>query len=552
MSKITGARFIAETLEGYGVSHIFYVEAILRHTLVELEKLGVKRILAHSEKAAAYMADGFARVSRKPGVCMAQSVGAANLAAGLQDAYLGFSPVIALTGRKSPFYQYRNAYQEILHNTMYDPVTKYNVRVETNAQLPQALRQAFREATTGSPRPVHLDLPGLQGADLEEQEVDGDVVVEDCFKHAPAKRPLPEADSLKNVARLLAKAERPVLVAGRGAILSSAGPEIDTISQKLSLPIATSPDGKGIVPEGSNLSVGVVGAYGRSCASQVVSEADLVLFVGCGIGDQVTHDWTIPQQGIPIIQIDINPAELGKNYPDTLGLAGDAKSVLAKLIAIVESEISREAWIQRVHEVVHEWENEAKILLESEAVPIHPARLCRNLTQTLPDNAILFADTGYSAMWTGKLISLSNPEQNYYRAAGSLGWAFPASLGAKCAALERPVICFTGDGGFWYHLSELETALRWDINTVTVVNNNSGLLQGLEGINQAYGEYQGHKEHMYKFREVNFAQIAQEIGCLGIRVEHPNEIISAFKEALSVNKPVVVDVVTNPDCRPPD
>lgn len=552
MSKISGARFIAETLTGYGVSHIFYVEAILRRTLVELEKLGVKRILTHSEKAAAYMADGYARVSRKPGVCMAQSVGAANLAAGLQDAYLGFSPVIALTGRKSSFYQYRNAYQEILHNIMYDPVTKYNVRIETSPQLHQALKQAFREATTGSPRPVHLDLPGFQGADLEGEEVDAEVIVEADFIRAPSLRSVPKGESLENAARLLQQSERPVLVAGKGAILSSAGPEIDTLSQMLSLPVATSPDGKGIIPDDADLCVGVAGAYGRSCASQVVSEADLVLYVGSGVGDQLTHDWTIPHPGTPIIQIDINPAELGKNYPNTLGIEGDAKSVLVELIEVEQAVTSRDAWIRRVRDLVDEWENGIKALLSSDSDPVHPARLCQDLTQILPENVVLFSDTGYSAMWTGKLISLKNSKQSFHRAAGSLGWAFPASLGAKCADAERPVICFTGDGGFWYHMSELETALRWDINTVTVVNNNSGLLQGLKGINQAYGEDQGHRDHMYKFKDVSFAQIAQDIGCLGIRVEHSKDIIDALKEALAANRPVVVDVVTNPDCHPPD
>ena len=153
--KMSGGRFIAETFKGYGVTHVFFVEAIARLALVEMEVLGIERILAHSEKAAAYMADGYARVSQRPGICMAQSVGAANLASGLQDPYLGLSPVIAITGYKPGIAQHRNAYQEILHNVMFDPVTKYNVQVETLAQLPYFLRQAFREATSGKPRPAH-------------------------------------------------------------------------------------------------------------------------------------------------------------------------------------------------------------------------------------------------------------------------------------------------------------------------------------------------------------------------------------------------------------
>src|SRR4030042_161495 len=177
-NKITGARYIAQTIQGYGLSQLFYIEAILRRTLVEMEKLGIKRVLAHSEKAAAYMADGYARAGNRPGLCMAQSVGAANLAAGLQDPFLGHSPVIAFTGRKPPLSQYRNAYQEILHNTMYQAVTKYNVEVGVVEQLPHLLAQAFREATTGSPGPAHLDFLGYEGNFTDEAEAELEVLGE--------------------------------------------------------------------------------------------------------------------------------------------------------------------------------------------------------------------------------------------------------------------------------------------------------------------------------------------------------------------------------------
>ena len=163
MPKMTGAQFIAEMFEGYGVTHVFFVPAILKKALVEMEKLGIHRIVTHSEKAAAYMADGYARASHRPGVCMAQSVGAANLAAGLQDAYLGLSPVIAITGCRPSLQRYRHSYQEIEHGPLFNPVTKFNVPVDTIEQLPLLLRQAFREATSGAPGPIHLDLQGIVG-----------------------------------------------------------------------------------------------------------------------------------------------------------------------------------------------------------------------------------------------------------------------------------------------------------------------------------------------------------------------------------------------------
>ena len=544
-TKKTGARFIAETLKGCGVTHVFYIDAILRHTLVEMETLGIERIVTHSEKAAAYMADGYARVGHKPGVCMAQSVGAANLAAGLQDAYLGCSPVIALTGRKPPYYRQRNAYQEIVHGPLFEPVTKYNVDVVELEQLPGCLRQAFREATTGTPRPVHLDRRGARGELLEQAEGALEIVIEDDFSRCPAHRLEPEPEKVRQAAAALAAVERPVIVAGGGVRASSAGPEITELAEMLSIPVATSVNGKGAIPENHPLSVGVVGSYSRWCANRVVSEADLVVFIGSRTGDQVTLDWTIPKPGTRIIQIDIAPAELGRNYPGVIGLAGDAQVAVRKLVVALKPKPVNEQWARQARQWVREWQAEFEPRLNSGAVPIRPERLCQELSDLLPENAVLVSDTGYSAIWSGTMVRLTHPEQSYIRAAGSLGWAFPAALGVKCAAPKRPVLCFTGDGGFLYHLSELETAARYGINTVTIVNNNSGLGQGVPGINAAYGDKPGDREALYRFRETNYARIAQEMGCLGIRVERPDEIPGALRQALDANAPVVVDILTN-------
>jgi acetolactate synthase-1/2/3 large subunit len=547
---LSGARYIAETFRGYGITHIFYIEAILRRTLVEVEKLGIERILAHSEKAAAYMADGYARASLKPGVCMAQSVGAANLAAGLQDAFLGHSPVIALTGRKAPLFQYRNSYQEILHNPLFDHVTKYNVRVDTPEQLPYLLPQAFREATTETPGPVHIDFLGYEGELIDEAEADLELVVEPAYSHYPARRPVPEERDIREAAKALMSAARPVLVVGRGALVSGASQEVAQLAELLSIPVVTSVDGKSVLVEGHPLFVGPVGAYGRPCANEIVSEADLVFFVGSGVGDQVTKNWTLPKPGTVVIQLDISPSELGRNYPGAIGLLGDAKTALQMLLEVVKARGEKCDWAERVRGIVQDWREKVAPLRNSGAVPVRPERLCKELTEVLPENAILLADTGYSAIWASGMIHLTHPEQTFLRAAGSLGWAFPAALGAKCAVPKRPVICFSGDGAFWYHMSELETAARWSINTVTVINNNSRLGQCVVGINRAYRDDSGNREGMYSFRETNFARIAEELGCFGIRVTHPDEIREAILEAIKQDKPAVVDVVTDGNVHP--
>jgi acetolactate synthase-1/2/3 large subunit len=551
LPKISGARFIAETLKGYDVTHVFFVSEIQGMTLAEMETLGVCRVLAHSEKAAAYMADGYAKVSHRPGVCMAQSVGAANLAAGLQDAHLSLSPVIAITGRKVPTRQYRNAYQEIPHGPLFDPLTKFNAIVDSIKQLPCLLRQAFREATSGTPGPVHLDVMGHLGEELERDEANLEVIIEEQFKYYPSCRPEPEIEKIRKAVQILENSEKPVIVAGGGSKVSSSGPEIVKLAEMLSIPVATSLNGKGIILDNHPLSVGVVGSYSRSCANQVVSEADLVFFLGSHTGDQVTNDWKIPRKGTKVIQIDIDPLELGRNYPNEVGLWGDVKATLSKIINNLDHKKDRSHWIDRAQQLVKKWKDEVQMQLNSDAVPVRPERLCKEITEFLPSDGILVSDTGYSAIWTGTMVDLNCIGQSYVRCAGSLGWGFPASLGAKCAAPDRPVICFTGDGGFWYHLSELETAVRYGIKTVTIINNNHGFAQCSTDVDNAYGKKSGNRGEIWMFRNANFAKIAQEIGCFGIRVEHPEQIGSALSMALNSNLPAVIDVVTDAGCKAP-
>ena len=546
MAKLTGARFIAETLKAYGVSTVFYVPAILKGGLMEMERLGIRRVLCHSEKAAAYMADGYARACRRPGVAMSQSVGAANLAAGLQDAYLALSPVIAITGRQTPLRRYRNAYQEIDHWQLYEPVTKYNAYVDTIEQLPQALRQAFREATSGAPRPVHLELSGFQGADVAEAEMDLEVIAEEPFMQYPAFRPEPEPARVRQAARLLVDAQRPVLVAGGGAVSSQAGPEIVQLAEMMSIPVATSLNGKGAIPDNHPLSVGVVGTYSHWCANQVVQEADLVLFIGSHTGDQVTDVWTAPEMGTAVVQIDVEPSELGRNYPNRVALLGDAKVTVARLLEALEPLGSEREFTAHARELVSRWRREYRPLLTSDSTPVRPERICKEISEFLPSDAILVSDTGHATGWTGTMVSLTELAQRYIRCAGSLGWGFPGALGAKCASPERPVVCFTGDGGFWYHLSELETAARCGINTVTVVNNNRSLNQDKPGVDRVYrGNTTGNPEQMWMFRDINFATVAEAMGCFGIRVERPAEIRPALEEALASGRPAVVDVATD-------
>jgi acetolactate synthase-1/2/3 large subunit len=545
---MTGAECLADMLKGYGVSHVFMVPAVLRRTFAEMEKrTAIKRIHTHGEKSAVYMADGYARTAGKPGICMAQVIGALNLAAGLRDAWLAHSPVIAFTGGREPKTKFRKVYQEIDDMPAFEPVTKFNATVDDVSRFPDMLRQAFRVAVSGTPGPVHLQFRGNEGQ-IDLEEADLEPLVEDKFARVPPFRPEPERGSVLAAVKLLQEAQRPVIVAGGGVRASRAGAELVALAEALQIPVATSLNSKDSIPGSHPLSVGVVGSYSRETANRVVADADLVCFVGTETGGMTTHVWAVPKIGVPAIQIDINPEALGRNYPLQVAINGDAKITLAQMAAHADrgSATRRQAWVANAQALRNDWAAKYKSAFESDAVPIRPERICAELTRHMPDDAIVVVDTGHAGMWMGGMFDLLSPRQSYLRSAGHLGWAFPAGLGAKCAAPERPVVTFTGDAGFWYHIAELETAVRWKINAVTVVNNNGGGNQSKRGFDRAYGgEQTAQGRELWTFNPMNFARIAEDMGALGIRVEKPGEIAGALARALQADRPVVIDVATD-------
>jgi acetolactate synthase-1/2/3 large subunit len=345
-----------------------------------------------------------------------------------------------------------------------------------------------------------------------------------------------------------------VIVAGGGVRASGASAELVALVQALQIPVATSLNGKDAIPGNHPLSVGVVGTYSRESANRVVNGADLVCFIGTETGGMTTHFWAVPKIGTPAIQIDIDPEAIGRNYPLLAGVNGDAKVTLARMLATADraSAGKRQAWVEAAQKICKEWSAKYQSALTSDAAPIRPERICAELTRHVPDNGIVVVDTGHAGMWMGGMYDLTSPGQSYMRSAGHLGWAFPAGLGAKCACPDRPVVTFTGDAGLWYHIAEIETAARWRINAVTVVNNNSGGNQSKRGFDRVYGGTQTEQaREMWTFSKVNFARIAEDMGAVGIRVEKPGDIGPAIERALTANRPAVIDVVTDIDALAP-
>jgi acetolactate synthase I/II/III large subunit len=337
-----------------------------------------------------------------------------------------------------------------------------------------------------------------------------------------------------------------VIVAGGGVMWSRAERELVELAEKLSIPVATSLHAKAAIAESNPLNVGFCGFYSRACANRVVAEADLVFFVGSQTGSMITNQWRIPAVGTRIVHLDIDPQQLGRHYPTAVPLNGDARATLRKMIEAATAR-SNPRWLSRVETIVGQWRAEVAAMVESDAAPIRPERIVADIGKVLPADGAAVIDTLQSSVWSGSHMALKGPTQRFLRCAGSLGWGLPASIGAKCALGDRPVVCFTGDGGAYYHLAELETAARYGIPVVVVINNN-GAYGGDNPDQASVYRTEGARdlELNWKFGQRDFARIARELGCDGVRIESARDLEPALRRGLGAGKPVVIDVVADP------
>lgn len=551
MSKITGDKYLVKTLAAYDVSHFFYMPLIFPGAvrLMEEPEHQITPVSCHTEGAAAYMADGFARATGKPGICGSQGIGRGNLLAGLHDAFMARSPVIALTGGNPPEFRYRGSYQDLNNHSGFSVTTKFNASIDQPDRFPDMIRQAFREATSGCPAPVHIEIAGMV-ASVSMGELEDDTAIEPRFTSAPAFRPPAESQDVEAVLAALAEAERPLIVVGGGLMFSKGQSELRAFASKHQIPVATSLNAKAAILDSDPLSVGVVGLYSKETANRTAHEADLVFYIGSRTAGQVTNHWTAPFPDTKVIQLDIDPHGIGRNYPNIASLCGDAKTVLQQLLDASEPLPVKAEWLERISSIKQDYNESVAALRASDQQPIRPERALTELSEYLPDDAIVVCDTGNAALWAAQHLELRGENQMFIRAFGTLGWGFPAGLGAKCGFPDRPVFTFTGDGGFYYHFAELETAVRYGINTVTIVNNNYS-------VNQSQPVWAGAPEGRsfdknWKYGELNFAQIAKDMGAFGIRVTDPKDIKDALDKAQASGLPAVVELVGDIDALAPN
>lgn len=544
----------ARAIKSHGATHVFTLTGSPQDPLIALvNNEGIRLVLGRSERSIIAMADAYARITGKPAFTYVQfGPGATAIVGGISDALWGFSPVVSVSSSVATGNRFRFAYQEVDQQMMLAPVTKWTGYATTPERVPDILQRAVIESLSGAPGPTHIDI----ASDFFTAEFKGEAVLPAPAGLAgvAAHRPLPASAEIEAAAQLLVQAKRPVILAGGGVHISKGAAALVALAEALAAPVLTSMAGKGSISEVHPLSVGVCGVYSRKVANDVLAEADLCLAVGTKLGAMPTDNFKLPARGTKLIHADIDQRVLGRNFPAAAGMVGDARAVLEALRASLGAGLpnagERAAWARGVAARVMAWRDRFNEIAERRTVAgrIDPRYVMHCLNRIIGAEDLLVADTGYSAAWAGTLIDMKATGQRYIRAAGSLGWAFPAAIGVKLAAPTKRVFCVTGDGGLGYHLADLETALRLDVPTITVLLNNSTL--GFEyTVQKLY--YEKRADSAHAFRETNYAEIARAFGAHAERVETADSVMPSLERAAASGKPALLDIVTSPEVGAP-
>lgn len=544
---MTGGEALARTLKAAGAGPIFGMGGFQLLPFYDAcRRLSLSHHLINDERSAAFLADAYAKVSGRVGLCDATlGPGATNLVTGLVEALNAGSPVVAIVGDANRDHAGKNMTQETDQAAILRPAVKAFLRAESVARVPELARRAFEIATSGRPGPVVLDIPedvahGTHGFDEDAFAIDA------AFEAAPAVRCRPAADGVERAAALLAGAKRPVVLAGGGVHLSGAAEALTAFARAHHIPVAHTLTGKGAIPCVDGLSLGLFGRYDR-VANAMIEAADVILVAGCKLGEIATKRYVVPAAGKTVIHLDIVAEEMGRTYRPTVRLWGDVREGLADLHAALGVGPGRPHYLDEIATAKAAWFETARERIEDSSTPIGMGRLITELRAALPDNGIFVADGGFAAHWGGLFFDTRVPGRAFVpdRGFASIGYGLPGAMGAKLAAPERTVVALTGDGGFNMVLGELETAIRMNLAiTIVVVNNAaSGYVKALQHLMYGEGAYQSSD-----LRQTDYAAVARAMGALGERVSAPTELAGAFARAFAPgDRPTVLDVMVTRD-----
>lgn len=548
--KTTVAQVIADTLIRHGVRQIF-AQSLPSTVVLAAEERGLVQVAYRTENAGAAMADGYARVSGRAAVVMAQNGPAATLLVpGLAESLKSSIPVVALVQDVHRMQTDRNAFQEYDHIGLFTPCTKWVRRVTEAERIVDYVDMAFVVATSGRPGPAVLLLP----ADLLLEEMQSPARRKVRLGAFPLDRVLADPSRIEEAAGLLASAKHPLVIAGGGVHLSGACAELAALQAKAHLPVTTTVMGKGAVNEHHPLSLGVTGyAMGRLSPTRymrpMVEEADVVLLVGTRTNQNGTDSWSLYPEGARYIHIDLDGGEIGRNY-EALRLAGDAKLTLAALAERLAGRRKPTPELeQRIAAARAKHAQDIAAVLQAPGTPVRPERLMADLQKVLTPDTIVVCDASYSTVWAVCYLRSLVSGMRFItpRGIAGLGWGLPLAIGAKVARPDSPVVCVVGDGGFAHVWSELETAHRMKTPVVVTVLNNGVLAYQKDAEDVKFG---AHTTACY-FTPVDHAAIARACGVHGVRVEKADDYLPALRQALASGDSCVIDVITDPAAYPP-
>ncbi len=545
------ARALLEMLKNYETEHVFGLpgETTLPWYKEWLDFPEIKHIMARDERSSAFMADGYARFSFKPGICEAPSVGSTHVLPGVAEAYKGSLPMIFFTSDIPLHLETNNMLTGLDQTSMFKGITKESITVTNPDQIPHTIRRAFRVATSGKPGPVHIRLPYdvLQGEVTNPQ-----LYAQKDFTGYPGHRPVAETRKIIEALKLLGEAENPVIVCGQGVLYSQAWDEVVAFAELFTAPVGTTINGKGSMPEKHPLSIGVIGARGgTSLSNRVLCEADLVFFVGSSTDSAGTDKWTVPPRdtSAKIIQLDISEQEAGNNYPVEVILIGDVRATLEWMLELTETSPREMMKLPRIQKLLEEKKKHDEYvagMAESNEVPIHPVRFIKELAQALPKDRCLVMDVGTSAIYTSTFYKVPEAGRTmaYNFAMGSLGYALPTSVGASVARPDSCIVGLVGDGSFGLAAAELETIARMGLNNNIIVMNNSSFGWIRAEWRLSYG--QKYVDFATNFKEVDYMKIAEGFGLNAQRITKPEEL-GSLKEVFDNDEPSFTELVLQPE-----
>lgn len=539
-----GGEAIIKSLQEQGVDVVFgYPGGVLLPLYDVIYDSDLKHILVRHEQCAAHAADGYARASGKVGVCIGTSgPGATNLVTGIATAYMDSSPILAIAGQVSTSLIGNDAFQEVDTLGITMPITKHNFQAMKADEIPRMIKSAFYIASTGRPGPVAIDLP----KDVQEEVFN----FEDNIKiDLPGYKPTTKGHPLqiKKASKLIMKSKKPVILVGGGIILSESSEELLNLSKVIKAPVTTTLMGKGSFPEDNPLSLGMLGMHGRKVANMVVDECDCLIVIGCRFSDRTTGNVEKFAPNARIIQIDVDPAEIGKNVDVDVPIVGDAKITMSSLIKTInnlKNKTKMNDSTKKWTEYISDFKINCTPRLSFDDIPLKPQQVIKEIRNSIDYDTVVTTDVGQNQMWMAHYFTSKIPRTFLSSGGlGTMGFGFPAAMGAKVAKPESDVVAVCGDGGFLMVSQDLATIKEYDIPVVICVLDNRYLGMVAQWQKLFYDERMSHT-HLGEVPD--FVKLAEAFGVQGERVEKPGEMEETLKNALKSGEPTLIDVIIDP------